>query len=375
MRAATLSLLAVFLSVALCQVASGLQTDLLGLFADAARFPTFVIGLMMAAYYAGFSLAALSGHIAIGRLRHIPAIAVALALSALAATVHPLWVAPIAWTALRFVSGFAIAQIDVGFESWINDKADDATRGRLFSVYMTVQTAAMTVAQYIFTLGHIGSAWLFYVAAALFLAAIVPILRARKVAPATVPPEPVRIDKLFAVSPLGAWAVVIAGVSWSIVFTLGPVFAGRIGLDVAGIGTYMALALGCGALLQYPAGWLSDLFGRRPVIGGFFAAATASALFGIWAGGQGALANYIAAALIGGFSFPIYAIAAARVNDGIAPESRVAVAAGLLLLFGLGSILGPILSAAAMQAMGAAGFYPVLALVLGIGAAISRIWK
>lgn len=375
MRAATLSLLAVFVSVAIAQLACGLQTDLVGLTADAARFSAHSIGMMMAVYYVGFSCAAFSGHLTIGRLRHVAAIALALILSAVAISLHPLWVDPWGWTVLRFVSGFAIALIDIAFESWIHDKADNAVRGRLFSVYMVVQIGALTAAQYVFSLGTIGSATLFFVCAAIFVAAILPVWRARTIAPANVPPEPVRLDRLFAISPLGASSVVLAGVTWSMVFTIGPVYAGRVGLDVGGIGFFMALGMGAGALLQYPVGALSDRMGRRPVLGLLFTAALLAAAYGLWASDKGALANYIAAALTGGFAFPIYAIAAARVNDAVAPDARVAVAAGLLLLFGLGSILGPLLCGWAMQILGPAGYYAVLATALGLGAALSRVWK
>lgn len=375
MRKSFFSIFAVLVSVALVQVANGLQTDLIGVRAEAARFSAYAIGLMMAGYYVGFSLAAFTGHLTIGRLGHVWAIALFLIVMAAVIAIHPFRVAPWWWTVLRFLSGFAMSLIDVACESWINDKSANEARGRVFSIYMTVQIAALTMAQYLFGFDVAGSSLLFFVAAALFLAGGLPIVAAKRAAPSSPPPQPISLVRLFAISKLGAVTVILAGISWSVVFTFGPVFAARVGFGSAEIGLYMALAMGGGALLQIPSGWLSDRVGRRPVIGALFVAGTGAALFGMWAVTQGALANLIAAVLIGGFSFPVYAVAAAQVNDRTAPATRVPVAAGILLLFGLGSIVGPMLCGWAMQGMGAAGYYAALAAAMVPGIVASQCWK
>ena len=58
--------------------------------------------------------------------------------------------------------------------------------------------------------------------------------------------------------------------------------------------------------------------------------------------------------------FTLYAISAARVNDAVVQANRVAAAAGLVLLFGLGSIAGPALCGVAMNHFGNVGFFLVL---------------
>jgi len=71
----------------------------------------------------------------------------------------------------------------------------------------------------------------------------------------------------------------------------------------------------------------------------------------------------------------MYAISAAHTNDAIAPQNRVSAAAGLVLLFGLGSIAGPLASGGAMSAMGADGYYVVLAATLAASLAVSAITR
>ncbi|MGB8601541.1 MAG: MFS transporter [Rhizomicrobium sp.] len=372
MRAFDFSIFAVLLSVAFGQVANGLQNDIVGLRANMSAFSTSSIGLMMACYYAGFSAAAVKGHVSIGRFGHVRIIAVCLLALAVVILIHPLLVMPLVWAALRFASGYAMALFDVGVESWINGKAGNAERGRIFSIYMTVQIATITLSQYILTLGSPMSAGLYIVTAVLFALGAVPVCLVRKgAAPRGVPPHPLNLRHLCQIAPLGALAVFLSGVAWATVFTLGPVFAQRIGLSVAGVGVFMAVTMGAGAVMQFPIGWISDHYGRRRVLGGLFAGGIAAAIVGWWAVSVGTSASLVAAALMGAASFPIYAVASARANDAVLPRERVAAAAGLLLLFGLGSIIGPLLCAAVMPMLGAGGYYAVLLVTMILGAALT----
>ena len=81
--------------------------------------------------------------------------------------------------------------------------------------------------------------------------------------------------------------------------------------------------------------------------------------------------DFVAGALV----FPIYAISAAHTNDAVAAQNRVSAAAGLVLLFGLGSILGPLASGGAMSSMGADGYYVVLAATLAASLAVTAITR
>jgi MFS family permease len=365
LRAAIAAVWAVVLSTFFLQAGNGLQTDLIGVRADIEAFPSGVIGLMMAAYYVGYSLAPLAGRAVIGFGGHVRTIAFCAVAAAAVISVHPFAVTPPAWAAFRFVSGFLLSLSYVGYESWINDSVPNALRGRVFGLYMFAQMVAMTAAQGLFQLGEATSVLPFLLAGGLFVLAAVPVAAAHRAAPAAAPPAPLGILKLFRLSPLGAGSVVLAGLSWAIVFTFGPIYARHAGFDASGVALFMGLAMAAGAALQLPLGWLSDVAGRRPVIALVFAAGLVASLLGLWA--EGAIPNLIAIALAGGFVFPIYAIAVAHVNDGIAADTRVAAAAGLVLLFGIGSIFGPLLCGWAMGAMGNAGFYALLSAATAAG--------
>ncbi len=56
--------------------------------------------------------------------------------------------------------------------------------------------------------------------------------------------------------------------------------------------------------------------------------------------------------LFGGFAFPIYALSIAHANDLVEPGDRISVSSGLLLIFGLGAVAGPVIASAAMEVAG-----------------------
>jgi MFS family permease len=373
MRAAVASVSAVIVTIFFIQLGNGLQTSLLSVRAGFEAFPAAVLGIIMASYYVGYSAAPLMSRTIIGRFGHVAVMGVGAFFAALAILLHPLLVSPIIWCVLRVISGFALSSLYVGAESWIHDRVGNAERGRVFSVYMVAQMVAMTGSQLLLSVGnphHIGP---FVLAGALILVGGLPVLIARHTAPDRAPPQPFGFIKLFQASPLGAIVTVLAGVTWSIVFTFGPAYAQRSGFDLTQTSIFMALAMLGGALIQFPVGWLSDAVGRRVTIALLSVGGLAAALFGLWADGQGDVIKYVASFLAGGLIFPMYVVSVAHTNDRIAPENRVAAAAGMVLLFGLGSIFGPLVAGGAVTGMGTGGYYTVLAATLAASLAVAAI--
>ena len=48
-------------------------------------------------------------------------------------------------------------------------------------------------------------------------------------------------------------------------------------------------------------------------------------------------------------AYPMYALSVAHANDFASPDDFVKVSSGLLLLYGIGTMIGPVLAAFAMQ--------------------------
>lgn len=373
MKSALQSTWLVILAAGLVQTANGLETDILGVRAGLEGFSAFALGIIMASYYVGYSTGPLASHAVVARAGHARSIVVFTLVAALAIVLHGLEVTVVAWAVLRLISGFALAIVFIGFESWINARAENRVRGRVFSLYLVAQMSGMTIAQILLNAGDPMTLILFVLSAAIFVVGTLPIIAARRKAPEKSPPVPFNIFALMRLSPMGAAATILSGVSWAIVFTFGPVYAQRAGFSIAQISLYMGVAMVGGALLQFPLGWLSDVIGRRATILIMSVGGVAASLFGIAMHTQAPLYQYLPFALIGAFVLPLYGLAAAHANDSVRPEIRIAAAAGLVLLFGLGSIAGPLLVGSAIAMLGASGFFIVLAGVMGLSVAATAL--
>ncbi len=375
MRSTLFRLWPLFASVALIQIGNGVQSDLVGIRASDEAFPAWTIGIVLACYYVGYSTAPLLSRTIIARVGHGAAIAGAALSAALIIAAHAFLISPPVWAIFRFAIGFSLSIAYVAIESYINDSVENSARGRVFSSYVLTQLIAMTLAQAVFGAGDPKTAWLFLIAALLFAAGMVPVAIALRHSHAQAPPEPLGLPKLFSASPLGTVATALAGLSWAVIVTFGPIYAQKSGLSIAETGIFMGCGMAGGMLLQFPLGWISDHFGRRRTIALMSAGAVAASLFGLWADRHGPLAKYSAMVFIGGLVFTLYAISVARTNDAISPQNRVAAAAGLVMLFGLGSIAGPLVGGWALSVLGAHAFFGVIAVIMSTSLAATAVTR
>ncbi len=126
-------------------------------------------------------------------------------------------------------------------------------------------------------------------------------------------------------------------------------------------------------ILQFPLGRLSDRVDRRTVLV-ISALATAGAAYGvIWTIGQPRPAIFIASAIFSGFCFSIYPLSTSQVNDLDDPDRLFQVAAGMLISYGIGASIGPILAALSMAWAGSGGFFVFVMPVNGTLAVLTII--
>ncbi len=98
-------------------------------------------------------------------------------------------------------------------------------------------------------------------------------------------------------------------------------------------------------------------------------------LLGWWLAAESTATLYVVMFFIGATTMPIYALCIVTAADN-SELPLIQIASGILIMSSLGSILGPILVAPFMAAMGGEGFfaYGVGGMVLGAGWAFYRVW-
>ena len=369
MLAAIASAWALLLGIALIMLGNGLQGTLLGVRATLEGFGTGTTGLVMTGYFAGFLVGSGIVPRLLAYVGHVRVFAALASLASGAALLHAVFVSPVSWGLIRLVTGFCFAGLFVVAESWLNDAATNRTRGQLLSVYMITVTGGMGAGQLLLNLADPREFELFVLISVLISFALVPITLSAGRAPVFEAPESIGARALFRASPLGVAGAFLVGIAHGALFSMGAVYATRIGLAVDRISFFIAAALLGGLVLQWPIGWLSDRFDRRKVIVAAAWVATAVAVGAGMAGADSYAALITLTTLLGGMSLPLYSLSSAHTNDHLTPRQIVAASATLVLIGGVGLTMGPLLAAVLMQLAGPPGLFWLLAVVHGgIGA-------
>ncbi len=363
MPAALAPVTALLLSVALLLMGNGLQGTLLPIRANIEAFSTLDVGIMGSSYFLGFAVGCILGPRAVRRVGHIRAFTAMVSIASTIALVHALVPNPYLWWILRGATGFCFAVLYMIIESWLNERSTNETRGFVFSVYTIINLSVLTLGQLMVTLYDPAAFPLFALASILVSVAAVPVAMTTAPAPAPLGDVRIRIRRLFKMSPVGFAGCLAVGLANGSFWSLGPVFAQRSGMNVAGIAFFMSVTVIAGALGQWPLGLASDMIDRRKVIVG---ACLAGALAGVgmvffndyW--GRGIL---VFSFLFGLFAFPLYALAVAHTNDFVSPEDYVEVASGLLLVYAIGAVIGPMIASGLMAMTGPDGLFGFTAFV------------
>lgn len=185
-----------------------------------------------------------------------------------------------------------------------------------------------------------------------YSAALLPTALSAGAAPQPLVSAKLDIAMLWRNSPVAVFAVLMVGISNAAFGTLSAVYAARSGLDVTGVALFASLPILAGALAQIPVGWMSDRFDRRLVLLAIaLIALSADALF-VFSGPSSELALLGTSAIFGATVFSMYPVIVAHASDHAEPGTFIQISGGLLLVFGIGSMVGPTLAGFAMSGLG-----------------------
>ena len=340
------------LGIGILLTGNALQGTLLVLRSANENFSTTVIGLVMSMYFAGFILGTfLCPHI-IQRVRHIRTFSIMAAICSCSMVLLGIWVNPWVWGVIRFILGICIVGIFMVTESWLNNLASNANRAHIFGAYIIVNLVFLAAGQFLIQAGDINTLYLFAISASLFSLSLVPVALTRIPEPAVVAHVNLDVTSLYRISALGFTGSLVSGLLNSIFWTLGPLFARASGLDEFGIAMFMSITIFGGIIMIWPIGIWSDHTDRRSIIiivsSMIILTSVAAMLVPTgtyhWLG--------ICMFVFGGMMFSIYPLSVAHTNDHPEATDRVAVTSNLLLVYGIGAILGPVIGGILMGLFG-----------------------
>jgi MFS family permease len=350
-------------AVALLSIGHGLHGSLVGVRASAENFGPAVTGFVMSGYPMGLLISSWVTPNIIRQVGHVRVFAAFASVVSTAVLLIPLWVDPVWWFAMRFIAGLCTSGLFIICESWLNSAATNRDRGKLLSIYMIVTYAAIGSGQLLLNIQDSSGFSRFILVSALISLALVPLSLVPAEAPSLAGARSVSVDEIYRASPLAVIATFLSGLAQSSLFAMGAVFGLMHGLSLPYVSIMMALPPLAVIVSQYPAGLISDRYDRRTVIMVMSAAAATVAAVSIVAGAISPITLVVLMGLFGGICLPIYSLVIAHANDHLEREQILGASAKLVMLYGLGSMLGPSLVGQFMQQLGPSGFMTFMTVI------------
>ncbi len=352
MRNSILPITSLLVSAFFMMAGVGLGGYLIPLRAVYEGWSTFQISMIATGYALAFTLGCYATPLLVLRVGHIRVFAVLCAALSISLLMHALVVNSIAWIVFRGIAGFSIAGAYMVMESWLNERVTNDTRGTVFSVYMAVSMVAVMVGQFIVPFGDPATTALFMVCGIIFALALMPTGLSNAQSPRPLTRVTVNLKRLYLNSPAAVIGSLLAGGISGAWTNLAPVFSQRVGLSTTEGATMLAAAMIGGALFQIPLGRLSDRIDRRYVMSSAGVIGTIFCLLAVTVGADNVLVFIVVMFLLGSVLFPIYALNVAHANDHAEADEFVAVSGGLLIIYGIGTMLGPLIAGVMMDRFG-----------------------
>ena len=337
------------LSTGILLVGNGLNNTLISVRGDIENFSGSIIGMIGAFYYAGFFIGIYHCSRIVKRAGHIRAFAAFASLASVTPLIHSLFPNEVLWMILRAVTGYCFSGLFLIIESWLNEQATNESRGRLFGSYLIINFISMTLGQLILNIASPSGNTLFVLASILVSVSLLPLTLTKSVQPPPITSIKVDLKALWKMSPIGTAGCFVVGIVGSTFWSLAPVFLRDSGLDVQSLSFFMSAVIIGGAVGQYPIGYLSDHTDRRWVVVFVTAcAATAELVLALFSGKTSEIGFLLMGFGLGVFSLTLYSICVAQANDHTKEGDFVVVSGGLLLVFSMGAVIGPLINSTAM---------------------------
>jgi MFS family permease len=348
--------IALLLSATILSMGTGLMDSLLTINMRLNGYENHIIGLVMSANYLGIILGTVFCQLIVQQVGHIRAFAVFAAFLTVIAIVHGLHLSAWLWAILRIFNGLCVTGLCMVLESWLNEKVEYDFRGRLLSIYMVLGYFGSGSGQLFLNLGDVQGQTIFMLAAIFFAICLVPISITRGGNPQPLDVPRYNMVKLFQLAPLSMVGCFVAGMIKGSFYAMGPVFALDIGLPVSQVSILMSITIWSGLIFQIPVGYISDRIDRLTLLGaiGFIVMLVG---IGIAVLGRTGLLVLIPFTVCFGIVFTIYPVALAKAQDNIEKKEIVSVCAALILFFGVGACLGPIMASFIMSKTGPFSLY------------------
>ncbi|WP_192484684.1 MULTISPECIES: MFS transporter [Cysteiniphilum] len=333
----------------------------------------FIVGLISAAYFTGMVLGSYFTQRLILRIGYIRGYALFASLMAAGAMSQGIFYDVSVWAVARLVCGYALAGLFIVVEAWCLEGAGSKHKGLVLSIYLFVYYFVQASGQFLLNIPFETVLLAFCVISILATLSIIPVCLTRFEAPKQEHVELLSPFVLFKKAPLGIWTAMTAGMILGSIYTIYPLFLKQTDVPVHIISYMMFAIIIGGMLLQLPIGKISDIIDRRLVLLIMLIASVVVSVVicilhdSFW---QLAILSFI----LGGLTFTFYPLSISHSSDYLDADQLVGIVGILALSYGVGSMVGPLLTTWLMSLFGPYGFFTFVGFVCFL-LAVYTLWR
>jgi MFS family permease len=349
-------------AIATVSITLGLSWPLLAIVLERQGVPAWLNGLSASAQMIAVLALMPVAPALIGSLGVVRVIAIGITGMAACLALLPVFPNVWAWFPIRFGLGFSEELVFIAGDIWINQLAEERTRGRLIGVYGMFLHAGFAVGP--LAIIAVGSDdWtVLYAGIGLVLLGLGPLALARGGAPATTGRPRARLRHYLRVATLLMMAGLMFGLIDSATESLLVVYGLEKGLDEDAAALLLTLFVLGSVVAQLPVGWLADHVGYRRLLVAS-SLTTLVALASVPAAIQRPLLIWPVMLALGGSLGSFYIVAMTTMGRRFRGADLIGVNTSFVFIWGAGAAIGPGLSGTAMSGFGPDGM-PALGVVL-----------
>ena len=274
----------------------------------------------------------------------------------------PLYVDMTTWFLLRPLMGAAGCVLWVASEAWINEMADEESRGRIIGIYGTAGALGWALGPIILLVAGTEGFLPFALTAGLSILACLPMLFSRGLDPDLSAGPRSRIWAFLLLAPIPLVANLSVAASHEAFDAFFAIFAEALGKTEETAFTLMAIGAFAGMLSQYPLGWLADRMNRKLLILILILTSMACPLLLPYCLKM-TLPGFAVIVVWGVVSTGIYTLATVLLGERFRGAQLAGASAAFTGMYAMGILIGPPVAGASMDWLGPEGLsYTMIAL-------------
>ena len=267
------------------------------------------------------------------------------------------------WLLARALMGAANALLFTVSETWVNQIATEHNRGRLVALYITALSSCFALGPSLIALTGSDGALPLVLAGLIFACAALPLWWADAGLSLEADAPSFGVLGFFRLAPTVSAAVFLFSFLDGSGISLMPLFGLRHGYSEALAAIMVSVMIGANIILQYPLGWLADRLDRERLLAACGVGFTVSALIMPWTVQNVLL--WPTLVMLGISAGGVYTLAMILVGQRFHGVELVTANAAFGVIWGVGSLLGPLCAGFGMAILDPDGL-PLTWAVLGV---------